>query len=331
MASGEQVKALLKSYSEGDEPRFFAVAMQVAADEARKGHGKLAQDIRELIDEAKAKGSVRKTPGAPIPVVQPRGELAGLLTVGYPKLRLPDMILDASTMGKLNRVLLEQRQAGRLREHGLRPRRRLLLIGPPGTGKTMTAAALAGELQMPLFTILLDGLLTKYMGETAAKLRLIFDTIEKTKGVYLFDEFDAIGGKRTAQNDVGEIRRVLNSFLQFIEQEESEGLIVAATNHMELLDPALFRRFDDVIVYQLPGEDNAKDLIEDRLSMLDIKGVKWSEILTLTKGLSYSELMRACEDAAKEVVLTNKKKITTAQLSKCLKERRHAETTSESA
>lgn len=330
MASGEQLKALLKSYSEGDEPRFFAIAMQVAADEARKGHGKLAQEIRDLIDAAKAKGSVRKVPGAPIPVVQPRGELAGLLTVGYPKLRLADMVLDESIRTKLDRVLLEQRQAGRLREHGLRARRRLLLIGPPGTGKTMTAAALAGELQLPLFTILLDGLITKYMGETAAKLRLIFETIEKTKGVYLFDEFDAIGSKRTAQNDVGEIRRVLNSFLQFIEQEDSEGLIIAATNHMDLLDRALFRRFDDVIIYHLPNDHNAKEVIQARLSTLDIKGIKWSDVLPLAKGLSYSELMRACEDTAKDVVLKNKKRVTTAQLAQFLKERHHSESVSES-
>lgn len=325
MANGEQLKALLRSYSDGDEPRFLAIAMQVAADEARKGHGKLALEIRELIDAAKARGTVRRVPGAPVPVVQPRGELAGLLTVGYPKLRLADMILDDTTRAKLERVMLEQRQTDKLLEHGLRPRRRLLLIGPPGTGKTMTSAALAGELKLPLFTILLDGLITKYMGETAAKLRLIFEAIEKTKGVYLFDEFDAIGSKRTAHNDVGEVRRILNSFLQFIEQEDSQGLIIAATNHIDLLDRALFRRFDDVIEYHLPNETNAKDMIQSRLGRLDTKGICWADVIAEANGLSYSELVRACEDAAKDTILQNKKTLTTMLLCHSLKEKRHSE------
>ena len=113
--------------------------------------------------------------------------------------------------------------------------RKLLLVGPPGTGKTMTAAALAGELGLPLFSIRLDGLITKYMGETAAKLRLVFDAIQATRGVYLFDEFDALGGERSAKNDVGEIRRVLNSFLQFLEQDDSASIVMGATNHVEIV------------------------------------------------------------------------------------------------
>ena len=116
----------------------------------------------------------------------------------------------------------------------------------------MSASALAGELHLPLFTIVLDGLITKFMGETAAKLRLIFEAISQTRGVYLFDEFDALGSERASGNDVGEIRRVLNSFLQFLEQDQSDSLIVAATNHPKLLDRALFRRFDDVIEFALP-------------------------------------------------------------------------------
>src|SRR5208337_5606310 len=130
--------------------------------------------------------------------------------------------------------------------------------------KTMSASALAGEFGLPLFEIRLEGLITKFMGETAAKLRLVFDAIAETRGVYFFDEFDAIGAKRTERNDVGEIRRVLNSFLQFLEQDESDSLIIAATNHPELLDPALHRRFDDVIEYALPDPDVARRILKNR-------------------------------------------------------------------
>jgi SpoVK/Ycf46/Vps4 family AAA+-type ATPase len=314
MATAEQLKALLKSYSEGDEERFFATAMQVAAHAARQGHGKLAQELRELIDAAKVKGPSRRGERAPVPVVQPRGELAGLLSVSYPKTRLSDMILEAKLHARLERILLEQRQREKLLTHGLAPRRKILLVGPPGTGKTLTARALAGELSQPLFAILLDGVITKFMGETAAKLRLVFDALQRTRGVYLFDEFDALGSHRTSQNDVGEIRRVLNSFLQFLEQDESESLIIAATNHPELLDRALFRRFDDVLEYSLPDDALAEQMLRSRLALLDTERVDWAQVASAARGSSYAEIVRVCEDAAKDAVLSDRAEVTTQDI-----------------
>ncbi|WP_437896154.1 AAA family ATPase [Sorangium sp. So ce124] len=314
MATAEQLKALLKSYSEGDEERFFATAMQVAAHAARQGHGKLARDLRELIDTAKAKGLPRRGERAPVPVVQPRGELAGLLSVSYPKTRLSDMVLEPKLHARLERILLEQRQREKLLTHGLTPRRKILLVGPPGTGKTLTARALAGELSQPLFAILLDGIITKFMGETAAKLRLVFDALQRTRGVYLFDEFDALGSHRTSQNDVGEIRRVLNSFLQFLEQDESESLIIAATNHPELLDRALFRRFDDVLEYSLPDDELAEQMLRSRLALLDTERVDWAQVVSAARGSSYAEIVRVCEDAAKDAVLNDRTEVTTQDI-----------------
>jgi SpoVK/Ycf46/Vps4 family AAA+-type ATPase len=170
MAKADQIKALVRYHAEGDHTRFYANAMQIAAQAARNGHSNLAQELRSLVDESKEKTSgvepSRLVP--PVPMDQPRGELAGLLTVSYPKTRLTDMVQDKSLREQLQRVILEQRQRERLRSYGFTPLRKLLLIGPPGTGKTMTALALAGELALPLFTIQLDGLITKFMGEAAA-------------------------------------------------------------------------------------------------------------------------------------------------------------------
>lgn len=324
MATADQVKALIRSHAEGDDTRFYAIAMQVAAQAARSGHGKFAQELRELVDQVKARASaVAPTSGPkPVPLAQPRGELAGLLTVGYPKTRLADMALTEPLRARLDRVLVEQRQRDRIRDHGFAPMRKLLLSGPPGTGKTMTAAALAGELGMPLFSIQLDGLITKYMGETAAKLRLVFDAIQSTRGVYLFDEFDALGGERGTKNDVGEIRRVLNSFLQFLEQDASDSLVLGATNNVQLLDRALFRRFDAVLEYTLPTTEIAIRVMKARLGPLDTSAIDWLRAATSAEGLSHAEIAHACEQAAKNAILDHSTAVRDSELALALEERR---------
>ncbi|MGI5862125.1 MAG: AAA family ATPase [Myxococcales bacterium] len=326
MATADQIKALIRSHADGDDTRFYAIAMQVAAQAARTGHGKFAQELRELIDQVKARSSALEPARGPrpVPLAQPRGELAGLLTVGYPKTRLSDLALPEGLRTRLDRVLTEQRERSRLRDHGFAPMRRLLLIGPPGTGKTMTGAALAGELGLPLFSIRLDGLITKYMGETAAKLRLVFDAIQATRGVYLFAEFDALGGERGSTNDVGEIRRVLNSFLQFLEQDDSDSLVLGATNHVGLLDRALFRRFDALLEYALPTAEIAERVMRARLGLLDISGIDWNNARKAAKGLSHAEIAMACEQAAKNAILEHSTAVRESELLAALEERRRS-------
>ena len=185
----------------------------------------------------------------------------------------------------------------------------------------MSGAALAGELHLPLLSVRLESVLTKFLGETAAKLRLIFDAMTRTPAVYFFDEFDAIGSDRGRQNDVGEIRRILNSFLQFLEQDNSDSLIVAATNFAGLLDLALFRRFDDVIEYQLPKPEHAEQLIRNRLAGFGIEHLAWAQIRLAIGGLSYAELARACDQAAKDAVLADEPGVSTASLLAALKKR----------
>jgi SpoVK/Ycf46/Vps4 family AAA+-type ATPase len=188
----------------------------------------------------------------------------------------------------------------------------------------MTASVLAGELGLPLFTIQLHALITKFMGETAAKLRLIFDAVAQSRAVYLFDEFDALGSDRASKNDVGEIRRVLNSFLQFLEQDASESLVLAATNHPALLDRALFRRFDEVIEYRLPAVEVAEQVMRARLALLDTSAVSWGEAAGAARDLSHGDIVRACEQAAKNVILTHRTGMDTATLVEALADRRAA-------
>jgi len=320
VATADQIKALFQSHVTGDDDRFYSIALQVAATEARQGHANLARELRDMVDEARNTSRVAHHP-APTPVAQPRGELVGLLTAQYPQRRLEDLVVATSVESRLARLLREQRAQERLRTAGLRPRNRLLLLGPPGSGKTLTASVIAGELKLPLFTIQFDGLITKYVGETAAKLRLVFDAMHRTRGVYLFDEFDAIGGDRGMPNDVGEMRRVLNSFLQFLEQEASLSVVVAATNHASLLDRALFRRFDDVIEYGLPSGDLIEQALRARLVAFDIEGVRWADVRGAAEGMSHAEIAAACDDVVKLAVLDDETAVTSDALIAALRER----------
>lgn len=330
MASADQIKALLNSYIEKDDDRFTSIAYQVAAHEARKGHGKLAQDIKKIIEKAqsghllgakdKLKKSIISTSCGDI------SELLDLLSFSTPKIKLTDMALSNKVQSKLSRIIHEQQNVEKLISHGLFPRQKLLLTGFPGTGKTMTAKAMAGELNLPLYSVRLDGLISKYMGETITKLKLIFDSIQVNRAVYLFDEFDSIGSKRLAGNDVGEIKRVLNSFLMLIEEVKTSSLIIAATNHGELLDKALFRRFDDMISFDLPSKQEIKTLLKNKLNCYLKKDSDLSKIIKATDGLSHSELTNACDDAIKNMILSDKKVILEKEIIEVVSER-HSKST----
>jgi SpoVK/Ycf46/Vps4 family AAA+-type ATPase len=303
MPTAQQILALVKSHVRGDDERFYSLVLQLAAAEAKKGHTALAEELKDLLDQAKNPRPKVVYSHGPVPVPSVRNDLASILSVQYPKTLLTNMVLDEQLMNHLRRIVYEQRQRGRLKDHGLNARRKLLLIGPPGSGKTMTASALAGELGLPLFSVLLHGILTKFMGEAAAKLRLIFDAMTELRGVYLFDEIDALGGKREAENDVGEARRILNSFLQFLEQDHSDALIVATTNHEALLDRALFRRFQAILKYQLPSPDQTIAAMKMRLQGFDFSDVHWTKVAEEARGLSQAEIMAASEDAARTAIL----------------------------
>lgn len=320
MPTADQLKALLSSHAEGDTAQFFSVAMQIAAAEARQGHGKLAQELRALIDKGKNRSVVEAA--TPIPLAKPRGELADILTFSYPTTKLADMVLAPALEKRLARVIREHRAVRSIRSRGLSPRRKLLLVGKPGTGKTLTASALAGELGLPLFVVRLDGLITKFMGETSAKLRLIFDALNQTRGVYLFDEFDSIGSERGLGNDVGEIRRVVNSFLQMVEHDESDSLVIAATNHIGLLDRALFRRFDDVVEFGLPNEEQIKLLLRTKLSGFKPHKIRWATVAKSALGLSYADIVRATEDAIKSSLVEDRETITHADVMAGVRERK---------
>ena len=293
MATANQLKMLVKSHFEENNEKFNTIALQIAAHEARLGHTNLANDIRKIIESSKNNKPRLKNIDS---------NLQGLFLEIYPQERLSDLVVSPQIKERIERIIHEFTYKDKLFKHNLENRRKILLSGNPGTGKTMTASIIANELRLPIYVVLMDKIVTKYMGETSAKLRQIFDFIKDVPAVYLFDEFDAIGGQRGKDNEVGEMRRVLNSFLQFLERDHSDSLIIAATNNLELLDQALFRRFDDVIRYQLPTDNEKLQLLKNRLNgNLSNKEIK--DLLPELTSLIHAEINQACLDVIKTSVI----------------------------
>ncbi|MGN7161934.1 AAA family ATPase [Sphingomonas sp. SAFR-052] len=313
MANSKQLIGMIRSHAAGDDERFFAIAEHIATDAEKAGHGRMAGDIRTLVDSLRAEADAQPT-SRPVPIASPRGELAGLMRASYPEVRLSDLVLATDLERRLRRIVREHAHRDALAEKGLSPSRKLLLAGPPGTGKTMTAAALAGELGLPLFTIMLDGVINKFMGESAAKLRLVFDSMRTARGVYLFDEVDALATRRGSENDVGEARRVLNSLLQFLDEDETASVVVAATNHRALLDQAIFRRFDAALPYSRPTPEQARAIVEARLALFELQNVNWDTVLVAADGLSQADLVAAAGDAARDAVLEGDNAVDTGRL-----------------
>jgi SpoVK/Ycf46/Vps4 family AAA+-type ATPase len=322
--STKNLLALLNSHIDGDEEQFLSIALQVAAQEARQGRPEDADKLKRLVQKARDQQRAGRPAGGqtPIPLARPRSELQGLVESAYPKATLDSMILADEVRKRLTRVVRQQKERGTLRDHGQTPTTHILLVGLPGTGKTTTASSLAGELRLPLFTVRLEALFSRFFGETAGKLRLLFDQVAQTRGVYLLDEFDAIGARRGDPNDVGEIRRVLNSVLTFMEEPNAtDSLVLAATNHAEILDEALARRFDEVVEYDLPDLVAAKAVVERRLGKFKLAAKSWSLIEPALGGLSQAELVRAADSVVKDAILEGAVNVSPEALCESLKNR----------
>ena len=290
------------------------MALQVAADEAKRGHVNLAREIRELLDQ-------QSSPRAK--VVSISHDLADLVVEGPDSRAWASFVARPDLKTKIDRIIAEFHQSEKLMKHGMTNRRKILLTGPPGTGKTLTASLLAERTRLPFYVVQIDRLVTKYLGETNAKIRQIFSMIRDRTGIYLFDEFDAIGAQRALDNEVGEMRRVLNALLKFIEEDKSRSLIVAATNNLVSIDNALLRRFDDVLHYEKPTKDEIVSLIKNRTHVFAGR-FDLNRVAEHALGLSHAEITQACDDAIKDAILSDKTKITKQKLVQALSDRKMA-------
>ena len=322
MATFQSVKMLIKAHLENDTTTFRRVALQIAAKESNAGHTKISKEIKELIENTPSR--VGQSAGAIISSKRKANvNVEQLLTSNYPTDNLKDMVLNTKTKDELVRLLLEWRQRRNLESYGLNCRKKILLTGPPGCGKTMSASVIAGELTLPLFVVKLEGLISRYLGETSIHLKNIFDMMESTPGVYLFDEFDSIGSTRGDSKEVGEIRRILSSFLIMLEEFNGDSIIVAATNYENNLDWALFRRFDSVIKYTKPTKEECIGLIKLKIRNFEVEKIDWNNIVTYAEGLSYAEITKATMEAIKTTILNNNNVLTEQLLALALRQRKN--------
>jgi len=298
------LRQLIQAHASGDEAAFRKAALQLAGSEREAGHQRVAEDIRHLIESLDIKPAKSAPP--PINIGRPPRDLAGLLEGGYVDVRLREVVLTQEAKQTLLRVISENRQRAKLESWGVQPSRKLLFYGPPGCGKTLTAQALAGELGIPAMTLRIDALFSRYLGETAAHLKAVFDEMPRRPAVYLFDEFDAIGKVRGDAHDVGELRRVVVSFLQLLDSDRSPSLVIAATNDEAILDPALFRRFDVLQHFGLPSAEKLEELIDLRLAAFDLPSETKVELAQAANGLSFADAARACDDAIRTMALSNR-------------------------
>ncbi len=298
MATADQILSLIRNHLNNDDTQFRKVALQISAVEARSGHAIVARTIQELLNQKKTSlGTVR--------LVSKNKDIDDLLLQVDTYDDRTSLVLSQELKEKLDRVIKEYLKKETLSKYGLANRRKLLLYGASGTGKTMTASALAKEFNLPFFVVRTEKVVTKFMGETGQKLGRIFDFINEVPAVYLFDEFDTIGSQRGMDNEVGEQRRILNTFLQLLERDDSDSFIIAATNSIESIDKAMFRRFDDVIEYKLPDREQRLALLREYL--YTAKDLDFSSAEPLFDGMSHAEIKMVCSDIFKESLLNDRK------------------------
>lgn len=312
MATMDKITALLKAHYERNDESFNTLSLQIAASEARNGHNVVADEIRKLVEKYRKPSQtlLSFSNDAFFDMIQRVNNNHGI----------EEIVVNKEVQSRIERIILEYRERKRLQRNGLQNRNKILLGGVSGTGKTMSAGVISKETDLPLYVIRLDKIITKYMGVTSAKLGQVFDAIEQYDGVYLFDEFDAIGADRKRDNDVGEMRRILTSFLMFMERVDSDSIIVAATNQLEVLDSALFRRFDDVIHFELPTNEQISLLLKMHLENR-LKPTGLVQVAKLLQGYSHATICAICQDVIKEGILTNKP-VTKSMLERAIAEKK---------
>jgi SpoVK/Ycf46/Vps4 family AAA+-type ATPase len=318
MARGETLRKLFKSFSHNEREGFLAAAMEIIEEERNKNHLLLARDLEKLLQNGN--GYIKPLAANPTPWHQfpepPKDKDTGLalLDVKQFDLTWDRIVLSEKIFDILQEIVLENRKQDILAAYNLKPKNKLLFCGPPGCGKTQTAKILSSALGLPLVYVNLTAVFSSYLGQTATNLQKIFTYIEKGEWLVLFDEFDAIARDRDNLNEHGEVKRLVNSLLQLIDNATNQSIFVAATNHEKLLDSAVWRRFDEVIFFDNPTVEQRTALLSRYLSAIRYTAINLSTFADRLENATGADIERICSDAIKAVVLRGERTLTADDL-----------------
>jgi len=303
MARGDLLIHLVRASVAGDKNAVKSAVETIIAEEKNKQHTVLADRLTRAM-QANGNG-MNKLP----PVSETAHKGREFIAEITPKRELGDMVLSETCRTAVDQLIQEQQRSSLLRAHGLDPRHRLLLVGPPGNGKTTLAEAIAEALAVPFFVVRYEAMIGSYLGETASRLKRVFDYVRTTPCVLFFDEFDAVGKERGDIHETGEIKRVVTSLLMHVDELPSYAVVIAATNHSELLDRAVWRRFQLRLGLPAPGEKELTEYFDRFLASFDKRpGVTAPTIAKRLGAISYAEAEEFTLDVRRRDVMTMKER-----------------------
>ena len=310
--SAEQLKNLFQAFRDRNEPAFLMAAESIIAEELAANRHGLATELQQALKSFRASAPI---PEAASLRVLPRDRRTGedLFNIRTSAVDESCIVLPERPRPALDRFLLEHRNTLLLENHGLAPKRKLLFWGPPGCGKTHTAHFLAHALGLPIATVRLHALISSFLGDTASNLQRLFDLASSRPMVLLLDEADAIGKNRDDRHDVGELKRVVNSLLQAIDGFSTRSIVIAATNHQHILDPALWRRFDDVVEFPLPTPSDRAEYLKLLLNGAEVTG-SFRELVRSTAHLSFDDIRRFTVETLKTMLLDGRTNLSVTDL-----------------
>lgn len=304
MARGDLIKKLLLSYQRGEDKKFREIAMDIIREERKKNHHALADQLQKIIDSQSFSPDKFSRLSHMVTVPKDENEVP-LIEIRKSKKYLSDVILSEENKNAIDEIIQEFWRSELLKSYNLRPKSKILFCGPPGCGKSLCAEAIAGELGLPIIYNRFDSIISSYLGDTSSDIRKVFDFGSKETWVMLFDEFDAIGKSRNDPNEHGELKRVVNSFLQIMDSFEGQSLIIACTNHESLLDKAIWRRFDEVIYFDKPMHEEIVLLVKKKTTSYPKKELDFNKVAENMIGLSHAEIERICHESIKFCLLND--------------------------
>lgn len=318
MARSDLLISLVKAGIREDQNLWRKTVEAIIAEERAKQHHVLAGRIEEQLRTKSARESILQPTMGP---VNNGGRLCNLIYEVIPAKSLDDLLLPEQVRRSCLNLVEEHNRAELLRSHNLEPRNRILLVGPPGNGKTSLGEALATALVVPLIVVRYEGIVGSFLGETAARLRMVFDHVRSRKCLLFFDEFDTLGKERGDPHDTGEIKRVVSSLLLQIDDLPSHVVVVAATNHSELLDRAVWRRFQLRLMLPPPGRETIARYFEMLEKQL---GIQWEHskngLSDKLRGANFGELEQFGLDVVRRKVLSEPSGHTRTIVRDCLRE-----------